>query len=461
MLGAKMRDGKKKCIIILGTHRSGASALTKVLQKCGVYLGTTRPPESSSKKENFENLKLYNFNISMLAKYNFTWSDLVHHIDFSNDDVERLKSLILEEFDGKGVFAIKEPTMIYLFPLYAKALNELDIKINFLLLYRNPLEVAAALNLKDGFSKDKGVFIWTYNFLLAEKYSREYKRGLVRFDELVDYTSAVVFKIGKILDIDVEVSEKLDGYLQSRFKYRHLEDELNSYSSIGLPSIVSQIRHFGDDSQSRLYDQFLQNIIDKVSFVDNIGMNHCDYWKNTASSSVEELQELRVQWQIKDQLLQTKEQIITKKDEELELRDIELVKLDKVLSTKDHELKQKDKALEEQESLLNSKAQELKEKALLLQEKEQIVQVKENVLQVKDEELQAKEHNLQGQEERLQAKDHELQAKEHDLLAKDQILQSQLHELQAKHLELQVSFNQLQEKMESKKTWLGKVFMKS
>ena len=455
-----MRDSKKKCIIILGTHRSGASALTKVLQKCGVYLGATRPPKDSTQKENFENQKLYQFNIQMLAKYNYTWSDLVHHIDFSDEDVEELKKLIVSEFEGKGVFAIKEPTMIYLFPLYAKALNELDININFLLLYRNPLEVAAALNLKDGFSKDKGVFIWTYNFLLAEKYSREYNRSLVRFDELVDYTSAVVFKIGKILDIDVEVSDKLDGYLQSRFKYRHLEDELNRYDDLGLPTIVSQIRHFGDDSQTRLYDQYLSNIIDKVSFVDNIGMNHCDFWRNTADASVHELHELRIEWQIKDQELQTKSRKVLQMDSELESRDIDLVKRENALTDKEKELQHRETELNHKDTILQSKSSELQEKAASLQEKEQLLQIKESVLNVKDEELRTKENQVQSMDEQIQVQAQELGVKEHELQTKTMIVQAQLHELQNEHLELQVNFQQLQEKLEGKKTWLGRMFMK-
>jgi hypothetical protein len=450
----------KKCIIVLGTHRSGASALTKVLHKCGIYLGTTRPATSSAQKENFENLKLYNFNVELLAKYHFTWSDLVCDIDFSADDVEKLKQLLISEFDGKGVFAIKEPTMIYLFPLYAKALSDLDIEINFLLLYRNPLEVAAALNLKDGFSKDKGLFIWTYNFLLAEKYSREYTRALVRFDELIDYTSAVVFKIGKMLNIEVEVSEQLDGYLQSRFKYRHLEDELNQYASLGLPTIVGQIRHFGDGSQTMLYDELLTNILQKVRFINNIGMNHSDYWSELAHASLGELEEIRIQWQIKDQKLQALDIALQQKDSELEVRDIELVKREKLLADKDRELQQKNTALKNLEDSLQDLSIRLEHKRGELEEQANALLIKENIITTKDEGLQSKDTELKNLEQSLEAKETDLQFREYELQAKDQIVLKQLSELQAEHLELQVSYQQLLEKVEGKKTWLGRMFMR-
>lgn len=448
-----MRDRKKKCIIVLGTHRSGTSALTRVLQKCGVYLGTTRPKESSAKKENFENLKLYNFNVEMLAKYNFTWSDLVHHIDFSSEDVAKLTELIQDEFVGKGVFAIKEPTMIHLFPLYAKVLNDLDIDINFLLLFRSPMEVASALNLKDGFSKDKGIFLWTYNFLLAEKYSREYTRCLVRFDELVDYTSAVVFKIGKMLDIDVEVDDKLDGFIESRFKYSNILDELNDYAEWGLPTIVSQIKHFDDKSQTRLYDKFLESIVDKIHFVDKLDINHSDFWSNSAKTTAKQLNEFRIEWQIKDQGLQTKERVIGELSTELDVKAKEIYEKESVLQAKEDKLHSLNTELNSKEQLLSSLTQELQEKKTILQEKEHVLQIKDGVLQVKDEELQSKDHELQS-------KDQLIQAREHEFEAKDQGIQAELHELQARFLELQTDRDRLLDKLEGKRGWLGRMFAK-
>ena len=54
---------KQTCILILGMHRSGTSALTGVLSLLDVYLGSELMPASEdNKKGYFENKNLYRIN---------------------------------------------------------------------------------------------------------------------------------------------------------------------------------------------------------------------------------------------------------------------------------------------------------------------------------------------------------------------------------------------------------------
>ncbi len=454
----------RKCIVVLGLHRSGTSALTRILKKCGVYLGETRRPIDESQKESFENVKVSNFNTKMLAKYNYIWSDLVPTIAFDDEDVKHLKEVITSEFSRQDLFAIKEPGIVYLFPLYEKVFKDLGIEINFLLLYRNPLEVAQALLNRDGFSEYKGVFLWLYNFLLGEKYSRQYIRGLINFEDLINDTGAVVKQIGKILSISTDEQRQLDGLLKSRFRRNVNESELKKYADLWLPTIVGQMKHFGDSSQTRLYDNIMQHIVEKIDFIDQIQANHSDFWRIQTQDKIQELKALRIQWQLKDEELQIKKYALHAKEEELEIKSRVLEEKEDNIITKNDDLYIKERELLAKDDESQLKLNALEAKLQQLNEKDQAFQAKDNQLVAKDQELQDKDRVLHESENDLLAKFHELKAKNAEIQARDQEIKDKMLKLE-KELELlrhkereltteQASFAEISEKLHQKEQQL-------
>ena len=427
----------KKCIVVLGLHRSGTSALTRILKKCGVYLGDTRRPLDENQKESFENVRVSEFNTKMLAKYNYIWSDLVPTISFDDEDVKNLKDVITKEFAAHDLFAIKEPGIVYLLPLYEKVLSDLGIEINFLLLYRNPLEVAQALVNRNGFSEYKGVFLWLYNFLLGEKFSREYIRGLINFEDLINDTGSVISQIGKILSISVGEQRKLDGLLKSRFKRNVHEDELKKYTDLWLPTIVGQMKHFGDNSQTRLYDSIMQHIAEKIDFISQIQVNHGDFWQTQTHKKTKELQRLRIQWQIKDETLQLKEQDLYNKEQELDIKGRVLDSKEEGITKEAEELYAKDQDLLAKEQVLQAKEEEVNRRDNELQAKDETLQAKDSELLGKDEALQNKNKVVHESEQELLAKFHELKAKNNELQLKDQEVRAKAQKLLALEQELQ------------------------
>lgn len=269
-----MKSFKQKCLLVLGMHRSGTSALTGFLHQCGVYLGETMEPLPDNEKGFFENFKLHQFNEKILAKNHVTWSDFIYNINFEDEDVDKLKSLFIEQFSDQKLFAIKDPRIIHLFPLYVKALNALNIEINIILPFRHPLEIAKSLAKRNSFNEFKGVSLAIYNFLLAEKHSRHYKRCLVKFNDLVTNPSLTFSKIREQFNIEIKENDKSAKFIDVKLKHHTIDTEAKEYDELQLPQLIAQLDHFDEASQILLFNQVLENFMDKIKFMDKLGVTH-------------------------------------------------------------------------------------------------------------------------------------------------------------------------------------------
>ena len=63
--------------------------------------------------------------------------------------IDELKLALQSEFEYSNIFAIKDPRLAFLFPVYKQVLEDLDINIKIVLPYRNPIEVANSLRKRD------------------------------------------------------------------------------------------------------------------------------------------------------------------------------------------------------------------------------------------------------------------------------------------------------------------------
>lgn len=66
---------KQTCILVLGMHRSGTSALTGVLGLLDVYLADTIKGDENNKKGYFENWKVQQLNDRIFSSIKSNWQD--------------------------------------------------------------------------------------------------------------------------------------------------------------------------------------------------------------------------------------------------------------------------------------------------------------------------------------------------------------------------------------------------
>jgi len=205
----KKKGNSKSCALVLGMHRSGTSTLAGLLSSIGLHAGTHLLAASDSNpKGHFENYNIYELNKKILANADSSWDS--HDFDISQLDslsirqyIDQAKSIIKQDFSFIEYFTIKEPRMCLLFPIWQTALEELNITVRPLLIFRNPMEIALSLQKRNGFSLEKGLILWMHYSLQAEYHSRNYQRTFISYDDLIYKTPQILKEIEDFLSINL------------------------------------------------------------------------------------------------------------------------------------------------------------------------------------------------------------------------------------------------------------------
>ena len=155
-------------IIVLGMHRSGTSALARILNLMGVYFGTEKTSTGASpenEKGFWERMDVRNLNDSMLHNANSDWDRISgFDADAIAEDLlgtyRRAAGEIVLNLDAHRPWFIKEPRLCLLLPVWKQVL-EIPFCVH---IFRNPLEVAASLEERNAIPLDAGMALWeAYN----------------------------------------------------------------------------------------------------------------------------------------------------------------------------------------------------------------------------------------------------------------------------------------------------------
>ncbi len=183
-------------IFVLGMHRSGTSAVARILNIMGAYFG----PEEMSLGANVENPKgfwerrdIRNINDAVLNSQGADWS---HISNFNLDELteeaktefELAAKPIVQELNKNSPWMLKEPRICLLYPLWQSLVDSaLCIHVQ-----RCPLEVALSLKSRNGYSLSLGVALWEKYNLLAFEYSKKSPRVLLSHQYLMTEPIAAV-----------------------------------------------------------------------------------------------------------------------------------------------------------------------------------------------------------------------------------------------------------------------------
>ena len=148
---------KKKMLFILGMHRSGTSALTRVLNLGGIELGKNlmESQKDVNEKGFWEDKEGVELNDEILSFQKSIWYG-VNDLDIESMDSlfkkkikSKIKKFLKKKFKETDVFGFKDPRTCRTLPLWQEVLEEMGVEGSYLLISRNPLEVAASLERRD------------------------------------------------------------------------------------------------------------------------------------------------------------------------------------------------------------------------------------------------------------------------------------------------------------------------
>jgi hypothetical protein len=186
-------SGRRTALLLVGMHRSGTSALTRVLSLCGAALPKNLlPPSRANELGHWEPQLAVQAHDDFLAHIGSSWDDLRPWSlpEAAPQESERLaqqlRQLVLDEYGDAPLFVVKDPRLSRLLPIWRRVLTDLDVDVRVVISLREPLEVARSLQARDGTDIRRSLLLWLRDMLSAEKHSRGVPRCVVAYDALLD-----------------------------------------------------------------------------------------------------------------------------------------------------------------------------------------------------------------------------------------------------------------------------------
>ncbi len=225
-------DQQKKAIFVLGMHRSGTSAVAGTLRHLGVDLGRSlKPPIKGENDRGFwEHADISQKHDDILSVFNSSWDDpceLPPQYIRNPDVIEHsnaIASIITEEFRDAKLFGLKDPRMCRLLELWDVIFSSRRLNPGFVLVFRNPWEVARSLATRDGFPLAKSFSLWLSHTLAITTFTKDRPRSIVLYDRLLEDPCGTVNRIADDLRISwpVPVDEArplVEGFLSHSLRH--------------------------------------------------------------------------------------------------------------------------------------------------------------------------------------------------------------------------------------------------
>lgn len=208
-----MRSLKKRAIIVLGMHRSGTSAMTRVLNLLGLRINREIvPPQDNNPTGFWEASELLRINGQLLAHLKSDWKSIIFQKNNWADSPEltelrrRATDLIKNDFHETSFCVLKDPRLCRLLPFWCPILSESGFGIAFVCITRNPLDVIKSLETRNNLTKRSAAMLWLTHVLDAEMDSRGYPRVFVSYEQLMINWKNVALKIKEQLHLEFPIS---------------------------------------------------------------------------------------------------------------------------------------------------------------------------------------------------------------------------------------------------------------
>ena len=232
---------KKVGILVAGMHRSGTSAVTRILSILGCDLPKTLlAPHPSNERGFWESPEIVHINRQILVS---AGSDLEewradewrafdsrwYSSPVADQFRERVEAVLDREFGDSRLFVIKDPRLCRLLPFWLEALKRFGAQPLVVSPIRNPLDVAESLRKRDGIDRSIGNLMWLQHVLSSEAASRGVGRAYLRYEKLVSRPHAVVDRLCDVLGVVLprrmsDVDAEIDEFLSPELRHHRSED---------------------------------------------------------------------------------------------------------------------------------------------------------------------------------------------------------------------------------------------
>jgi hypothetical protein len=254
--------------VVMGMHRSGTSAMARVLNLCGAHLpARLLPPRLDDNVKGFwEPLEVVLLNQRILHALGGSWDqvtfDLPESGELIDEFVEDAQAVLDTEYGAREIVVIKDPRICVLAPLWHRALLAAGFRPVYIVTVRHPMEIARSLEARGDMSARQGLSLWheyTKRILAFAETAPDVV--FTTFDELLQDWRGLMASFCQRFDVGLDTvgnAPVVDAYLNPDLRRQHVSEELLADSDPEMTAIaelyqdcLNRCLHVDDEASRR------------------------------------------------------------------------------------------------------------------------------------------------------------------------------------------------------------------
>ncbi|WP_340316720.1 sulfotransferase family protein [Rhizorhabdus argentea] len=228
-MGRPDNSQARTAILVLGMHRSGTSALARLIG----YLGAALPADAidahaDNARGYWESEAMVKADDQLLRVARSSWFD-PRALDLSRLDASALRSrkdriweAVTAAFGDAPLMAIKDPRQCRFVPTMVETLAEHGVAARTVLMLRSPHAVARSIASRDGTTSAFAHLLWLRHMMEAERASRGLMRAVIEFDAMLGDWRDAARRLLPLTGGDMpegETAEAINGFLDPALRH--------------------------------------------------------------------------------------------------------------------------------------------------------------------------------------------------------------------------------------------------
>lgn len=189
-------------VLVAGMHRSGTSAMTRVLNLLGCALPDELiPPNLGNDQGHWEAFSVVALNDQILSDAGSFWNDWTalnsdwRASSLRDEAIVKASEVVRDHSKIRTLFAIKDPRISRVADIWLAAFDASGVIPTVIIMLRNPVEVAKSLEARDLMVPAYAHLLWLRHMLDVEFHSRGRKRVICLYDLLLNNWRATVEQV--------------------------------------------------------------------------------------------------------------------------------------------------------------------------------------------------------------------------------------------------------------------------
>ena len=209
---------RRRCVLVLGMHRSGTSAVTRVINLIGADLPRHLMPASGSNEAgHWEPALIVDISDRLLLESGSAWNDWRPFEPVSAVSPKRLNAYraeirraIEQEFGGSSLFVLKDLRVSRFPAFFLGVLEALGIEARIVIALRHPISVAGSLKARDKMPINDALLLWLRYNVEVEQATRHLDRVVISYEDLMREPGDQIDRLKALIAPEATSSEDLE-----------------------------------------------------------------------------------------------------------------------------------------------------------------------------------------------------------------------------------------------------------